>query len=316
MNKELTRKYGLLVGISLIWGSQFLFNAVALQQLPPLVVAVLRAAIGVVTLTAVLPLFDKKEQQPCGRGTTSIVKYYPMFFIIGIFEATLPFYLVAWGQQHVDSSTAAILMSTIPLFTIIMVAIFIRDEKITSNKIVSVIVGFIGILILLGPEAMQHLDNLMANLVGEIAILAGALSFALSLILIKKVSHLNHVRSARNILVCATIQLLPFAIFTSDLADIHFSYKSAVAILVLGIFAAGIVYAMYVSLIKMAGAAFTSLNSYLLPVIGLILGVIFMHDPTYWYTFVALAILLLAMAINEYPLIKQAITRKTHKRDS
>ena len=310
MNKALSKKYGLLLGISLIWGSQFLFNAVALQQLPPLVVAVLRAAIGVITLTAVLPFFDKKEQQPCGRGTTSIVKYYPMFFIIGIFEATLPFYLVAWGQQHVDSSTAAILMSTIPLFTIIMIALFVRDEKITSNKIISIIVGFIGILILLGPEAMQHMNNLMANLVGEVAILGGALSFALSLILIKKISHLNHVRSARNILVCATIQLLPFALFTSNFSTMHFDFKSVGAILVLGIFAAGIVYAMYVSLIKTAGAAFTSLNSYLLPVIGLILGVIFMHDQTYWYTYVALAVLLIAMALNEYPAIKKAISRR------
>ncbi|MDF1760915.1 MAG: DMT family transporter [Coxiellaceae bacterium] len=310
MNKEFTKKYGLLIGISLIWGSQFLFNAVALQQLPPLVVAVLRAAIGVVTLTAVLPFFDKKEQAPYGRGTTSIVKYYPMFFIIGIFEATLPFYLVAWGQQHVDSSTAAILMSTIPLFTIIMIALFVRDEKITSNKIISIIVGFIGILILLGPEAMKNMNNLMANLVGEVAILGGALSFALSLILIKKIAHLNHVRSARNILVCATIQLLPFAIFTSHISQLHFSYKSAGAILVLGVFAAGIVYAMYVSLIKTAGAAFTSLNSYLLPVIGLILGVIIMHDPTYWYTYLALAVLLVAMALNEYPAIKKAISQR------
>ncbi len=305
MNSSHSKKYALLIGIALIWGSQFLFNAVALEQIPPLVVAVLRAAIGALTLTLVLPFFDKKSSRHHTQG--SLLKYYPMFFLIGIFEATLPFYLVAWGQQHVDSSTAAILMATIPLFTIALVALFVRDEKITSNKIISVIVGFVAILVLLGPEAMAHLNNLMANLVGEFAILGGALSFALSLILIRKISHLNHVRSARNILICATIQLLPFALLTTNLSTTHYDLKSVGSILVLGVFAAGIVYAMYVSLIKLAGAAFTSLNSYLLPVIGLLLGVTIMHDQIHWNAPVALVILLIAMAANEWPLIKQKL---------
>lgn len=149
-----TIKYSLLIGIALIWGSQFVFNTAALQQLPPLMVAVCRSIIGALTLSIVLSVISHTKFQ--ASNLTLTLKHYGIFFLIGIFEAALPFYLVAWGQQHVDSSTAAILMSTIPIFTVLLVVIFVSNESINRYKIGSIILGFTGILVMLEPQAVQH----------------------------------------------------------------------------------------------------------------------------------------------------------------
>ena len=226
------------------------------------------------------------------------MKSYLLFFAVGFFEATLPFYLVAWGQQHVDSSIAAILMSTIPLFTVLLVAFFVKTETISSYQLVAIIFGFFGVCVLLGPQAMVQSKNLLHNLVGELSIVGGAISFAISLILIRSISHLPSIRSARNILFCASIQMFPVALYADKPWELHYTGVSICSVGVLGVFAAGLVYVMYMVLIKRAGVTFTSFNSYLVPVVGLTFGVFILQEPIAWNVPLALVILLVAMFLS------------------
>lgn len=285
--------YVLLLCIAWIWGSQFMFNEIALAHIGPTFVAACRGVIGMITLSIIL-IFLKEPS----KVKTFSPRHYVYFFIIGFFEATLPFSLVTWGQQRIDSSIAAILMSTVPLFTILFVALFAKSEKLNRYKISSIALGFIGVMVLLGPQTLTHGTHLLNNLGGEIAILGGACSFAISLVMIRHIAHLSAIRCARNILFCASLQMLPLSFIIERPLHMHYTWSGIGSLLVLGILAAGIVYVLYVTLIKRAGAAFTSLNSYLLPVIGLALGVAILHEPFYWNSGVALFILLLAMGLS------------------
>ena len=288
--------YLLLVLIALIWGSQFVLIKTALQSFPPLTLAMLRALTGAIALSILLLFFKSPSAD---EKTEHNLKSLCYIFCIGFFEATLPFMLISWGQQHTATSIAAILISTIPIFTIIFLAFFVKHEVLTVGKYLSVVIGFVGILVLLVPNAMQNMLNGTHNIMAELAILGGACSFAISLIMIRRVLGYGMVALVRNVLLSASIQLLPFALIFNHPWKLHPSLIAIGAIIVLGVVASGIVYILYVVLLKRTGAAFTSLNNYLIPLVGVALGIIVMHEHIHWNFYVAFIILIIAMLTNE-----------------
>lgn len=273
-----------------------MFNTIVLRYFNPEGVALLRAVIGFLTLSLVIPFTRERQNKlPLTKG------YALTLFVIGFFEATMPFYLVAYGQQDVASSVTSILMATIALFTLVMVMLFVRHEKITIFKILGLILGFIGVGILLLPDLIQSGPNLMHNLKGELAILTGAFGFAVALVMIRLFGHEgNPIRTARAILFSGIIQLgvislilhKPFWHQTPTLDSVG-------SLLLLGMFAAGLVYVLYVRLITSAGASFAGFTNYLVPLVGVLVGTVFLKEPVHTTTAVALVIILVAMVVCE-----------------
>ncbi|NKB46256.1 MAG: EamA family transporter [Legionellales bacterium] len=217
-------------------------------------------------------------------------------FIIGFFEATIPFLLVAWGQQYVDSAIASILIGTIPIFTVAII-ICLPRESFTLGNILSVIIGFIAVIVLLFPGISQ--DSISVNILGASAILIGALSFATSLILIKKLPAISPILCARTILFWASLQILPIALWQSNYTFSHIHLSGWFSILFLGIFCGGIVYLFFVLLINRAGPAVASLSNYLVPFVGVGLGVIVFQEKLSQYALIALILIVSALLINE-----------------
>jgi drug/metabolite transporter (DMT)-like permease len=286
--------YLLLIGIGVIWGSQFMFNKWAISTIPPTTMAASRCLIGALTLSLLI-------RQPRNQGffrSFSQTFHGPWLFylIIGLAEAAVPFFLVAWGQGQIDSGIAAILMGTIPMFTIIMVKLFIPSERLGLGSLFSVIVGFVGILTLIGPTSISGVPN---SLVGELAVLCAALSFSISLILIQRLPNLSPIVTSRNILVGACIFLVPAAIIIDHPWNIHTSALSILSLFILGVFCGGIVYVMYVVLVMRVGATFTSLNNYLVPIVGAMIGIVFLGETFKWNVIVALVLIMSAMFLNQ-----------------
>lgn len=261
--------------------------------------ATLRALIGALSLSILLFL---PTQKTFISKKNYDLRRFGYIFCIGFFEVTLPFMLISWGQQHTATSIAAISTSTIPIFTIIFLALFFKKETLNLGKYLSVIIGFIGILILLVPSAIKSIKTGQHNLLAELAILGGAASFAVSLVMIRRILDYDMVGLVRNILWCGSIQLLPLAVIFNYPWNFQLNVKAILAIIALGVIASGIVYILYVILMKRAGAAFTSLSNYFIPLIGISLGIVIMHEHIYWNIYVAFAILMLAMLVNELKL--------------
>ena len=290
--------YLLLIGIGVIWGVQFMFNEWAISSIPPTTIAASRSLIGAVILS--LFLIGQKQNQSFIQSFHGPWFFY---FIIGLTEAAIPFSLVAWGQGQIDSGTAAILMGTIPVFTIILTKIFIPKEQLTTGSLLSVVIGFIGIWILISPASAPGLQN---SLWGELAVLGAALSFSISLILINKLPDISPIATSRNILIGASTYLVPASLLIDQPWNIEISALSLFSLLILGTMCGGIVYVMYVMLIMRAGATFTSLNNYLVPVIGTIIGIGFLGEKLTWSAIVALMLIIIAMISNELGKSKQA----------
>jgi len=296
-----TINYLLLLGVGVIWGSQFLLNEFAVAAFTPGVIAAGRALIGFLTLSILVLVTSGDRPPERAKPTPGLWRHY---FLIGLFEATLPFYLIAWGQQRVDSALAAILMGTVAIFAIILAALFVKGERLRLGNALGVGCGFLGVVVLIGPGALR---GILDSVLGELAVLGGALSFAISLTLIKRLpSEIPVVVKARNILLCGSVQIVPLTLLLDRGASLHPTWPAALAVLALGTLCAGVVYVLFVALIDRAGSTFASFSNFLVPLVGVLLGVLFLGEQLKATDLIALALIIAGLAATHLPSRKLA----------
>lgn len=284
------KNYLLLFSISLIWGSQFLLNKWALESFGPFSLSAGRAVIGALTLSLIV-LFQKKPGKPRVRAA-------PWFIIlIAFFDAVAPMFLIAWGQTSVDSGIASILMGTIPVFTLIITYFMFRPLRIGPGEIISVVFGFTGIYLLFS----KGLEQATGTTAGALAILVGACSFALAMNLIKKLpGGLSPVIITRDIMIWASLLLVPAALMSEQPWEQPVSPRSWIAVGILGVIGSAFVYILFVILIRRAGPAFSTLANYLSPLVGVFNGVVFLHETPGIHAFLALAVILAGLTIDAF----------------
>lgn len=303
MNKKNLINYLLLFGIGITWGSQFTFNNLAVQTLSPYAVATARTLIAGICLFILL-LFINEKPSAAPTSIQQSNNKITLFktFLIALFEAIIPFYLVAWGQQYIDSSIAAVLLGTIPIFTALLVKIFISNEKLTPGLVLSILMGFIGLIVLLWPSLI-HAD--LTHLLAELAILAGAFSFSCALVIIKSLPNISPMRLTRNIFLIGAIPLvLNIIIFHPHSFD-NLNRTNVLSLIGLGIICSACAYSMFVKLISLAGATFASLSNYLVPVFGALLGAMVLGETIYLNVIIALVIILGGLAIAKIPALNK-----------
>jgi len=304
MNKQPTgTHYLLLLGIALIWGSQYIFNQIAVQQLPPLTLAAGRAGLGAMTL-ALIGLFMPEERRRCA---TQARKQWGTYLQLAFFEALLPMYLISWGQSRIESSIAAILMGTIPIFTLLLAPMIVGGKHWRPTTIASVISGFIGIVVLVGPSLHGGASN---SLIGECAILGAAASVSISLLLFSRLGETSPVISVRNILGIATVPLIILSCVFEQPWNLYVDLSTLEALAILGVFCAGLVYLMFARLIQLAGSVFTSLTNYLCPLVGVLLGALVAGEAVGLNAWLALVLIAAALVINQPKLLLRLFKSK------
>jgi len=281
------KKFSLLFAIGIIWGSQFIFQQEAIEHFPAIIIAVSRSLIGCLILCTVCYFLKLKS--------SSTKKDIIIYSIIGFLEATMPFMLVPWGQQFTSSSITAVLTGTVPFF-VVLLGPFIIKSRITLPNLLSITVGFIGLIILFYPSLVYEEHSL--NFWGILAILVATISFALSLLLLSKYTHENPVIVSRKILISSSIQLLILAAIFAPYKAVTISTPAVFSVIYLGVACAGIVYYLYALLIKEAGAVFTSFTNYLVPIFGVIFGIVINHDPSSLTVWISLTVILFAVSLN------------------
>ncbi|WP_434632492.1 DMT family transporter [Chromobacterium sp. CV08] len=292
-SKRSTLDYLLLLGVGMVWGGQFLFNAKAVEYFPPITVAAGRVLIGALTLSLLSLFIPEKTPEPSQRSTISIGL---LFAGVAVLEAVLPLFLIVWGQQHVDSSVTAVLIGSVPILTLIFSAFLSKNSKFSINSAMSVVLGFIGIVILVNPNT----SGLNADtLIYEIAIFAGAVSFALSLILFEKLPHGTPIRTARIILSVASVPLLVASLLLDKPWTLNWAIGGIVALMVLGIAGSALAYLLYATLVQRTGPVFTSISNFIVPMVGVILGVLVRGEQFGTKEWLALACIIAALAVNE-----------------
>ena len=292
MHKPVAIDYALLVGIGLIWGSQFVLNELAIESYPPLSVAAGRVYVGFLTLSLVVVLMP--------RGSVAIPpeidrQPWGLYSAIAFAEAILPCYLIPYGQQHVDSTIAAILLATVPIFTLILAPFIVQEERWGLIAILSAVVGFIGVLVLLIPSIE---GDVFSDIIGELAILGGALSFSLSLIMMKRLPAVPPVLAMRNVFMIGSLPLVVLALILDAPWTLGDDAASLLSLLGLGVLCGGLAYVMFIYMVNRTGPTFTSLVGYLITLVGVFIGIVYLGDRLEIHDIVALVLIVAALAIS------------------
>ena len=264
-------KYILLLIVGLIWGSQYVLNEIALNDFSVFGLASWRMFIGVVTLSLLIQII------PSERSTVLKLnkKLVTLFVFIGAFEAAIPFWLIGYGQMHIDSSVASIIMGLIPMFTLLLELGLKKGHKTSVYEILGMSLAFVGLIILIDPSA----DDFTGSVNGYIAIFMAAFCFAVGLILMEKIPRdISSLHATRFILALYAVPMI-FIWFYYNSDSIPTNTDSIMSVIVIGMFSSGIIYLLYLKLIRVAGPTFTSLSNYIVPLVGTFLGVWLLSEP-------------------------------------
>jgi drug/metabolite transporter (DMT)-like permease len=260
------KSLSLLLALALIWGSAFVLVKFALTSLPPLTLAWFRIAFASVTLYA------------CARWQGSVFpkgdrQFWTGAAITGLTGMALPFSLIAWGLTGTSSGIAAILIATVPLWTMLLAHVFVPDEAMTGRRLMGVVLGFVGILLLFTDKTGGGSKAFSAGL-----ILMASLSYSVMGIFIKKNTVHDTLAFSTAFTWCGLAFLTPVALVAERPWTLAPESAAMVSVAVLGAVHTGLATVLLMRLVGLAGVTYASLTNYLAPVATVILAAIFLSE--------------------------------------
>ena len=266
MRQPTITDYIFLVVLALIWASAFFNIKIATYSYGPVTIAFLRIFLGAIPVVG-LCFFKKIKIE-------AFSKDWFWFAAIGIINLVIPFFLIAYGVQKVQSNLAAILMASTPLSATVLAHFFTKNEKINFIKVLGVMIGFSGIVFLFSDNILINKNNFVSALL----ILGGSTFYVIGGLLTLKVSNKKNENVTASILIWATIFLLPITAYTEQPWNLNPRLDSTISLVYLGVFSTGLAWLMRFRILKNNGLVFQAQVAYLIPIFGIILGYIFLNE--------------------------------------
>jgi drug/metabolite transporter (DMT)-like permease len=274
----------LLFLTAVFWGVSYFFIKVAVISFTPCMVVAGRLFFA--SLFMLGYLFYTRNKLP--RKS----RFWKAFLVLGLTNCTLPYILISWSEVYIDSGLAAILGATMPLFTIIIGVAVVGQESFTWSKGIGLAVGLIGVVLLVGPEAVKGLG---INVWAQLANVAAAFVYAIAAVYGANLEDVKPVVATAGQVLMGFVTILPFT-----LAEVQWTMQLKIwpllALAGLGIFSTAIPYIIYFYLLSTVGPTNVSLVSYLIPMVGMITGVLFLGEKVTLLTVLALFLILAGVA--------------------
>jgi len=271
INQTMGKKEWLMLFLlSVLWGGSFFFVGIAVAELPPLTIVSLRLVLAALTLWFVMTLM--------GQRLPKSLSVWKTFFVMGLFNSAIPFSLIVWGQTHIASGLASVLNATTPLFTVIMAGVFLADERVSSRKVISIVIGFVGVVILIGPSS---LDGLGVNVFAQLAVLGAAASYGISGVYGRRFKKMNlpPLATATGQLISSSLVLLPISIIIERPDQLMFPSASVwISVIALAVFSTALAYILYFRLLSSSGITNLSMVTFLIPITAILLGVVVLDE--------------------------------------
>jgi drug/metabolite transporter (DMT)-like permease len=260
-----------LLALTVMWGSSFLFTKIAVSALS--METVVSARLVMAALILVPLMLGLSRRLPRGR------RLWLFFVLIALVGNLLPFSLITWGQRSIDSGLAGILMAVMPLATLALAHLFVPGERLTPYRVGGFLLGFAGVVVLIGPGALLAIGGDHGPLLPMLAVLCGALCYGVSAILARLRPASDAVSTAAAVTALAALMSLPAGIGVGGGVDVMTLSGSVVgALLFLGMLSTAVSLIVYFRLIQTAGPSFTSQLNYLIPLWAVGIGVLFLGE--------------------------------------
>ncbi len=283
-----------LLVLATIWSSSFTAIKFAVPTMPPLTLVAVRTVIAVCVLVPIMLVQGGRLPRDS--------KSWTIGFALGVFGISMPFFLIGWGEQRVSSSLAAILIGIMPLATMVLAHFFNEGDRFTLAKLAGIVLGFTGIVVLIGPEALQGLGG---DVVYQLAVAGAALCYAVNAVLTRNLPSggggRGDSRIGRGIMVllCGVAITVPLALAIDGPGAIWQADTNAwLGALYLGVLPTGLATLIYFRLVEVRGASFFSYVNYLNPVFGVVLGALILGEVLSAQAIAALALILAGVAVT------------------
>jgi len=272
--------------LSLLWGGTFLFAALAVREIPPFTLVLLRVALAAAALLIVVRLSGLPFPGPHAGWLA--------FFGMGLLNNVVPFSLIFLGQTQIAAGLAAILNATTPIFTVIVLHL-LAGEKATPNKIAGVVVGFLGVVLLVGPEA---LGGIGLSVAAQLACLGAAVSYGFALLWWRRYRETPPLVGAAGQLAASSVMMLPVALLADRPWTLPPPSVTAVgAVVAMALFSTALAYILYFRLISRAGGTNAALVTFLIPPSAIALGALVLGERLSMSHGGGLAVILVGLAL-------------------
>jgi drug/metabolite transporter (DMT)-like permease len=282
----MSRRYLLmLLLLAAIWGSSFMFIKVAVRELTPADVVFGRVFVATLGLLPAVPFLIG------WRGLIADLKRFAgPFILLGVTNVLIPFWFLAWSEKRLSSGLAAVLQASMPLFTALLALVFHRVQGVGGGRLVGVIVGFVGVVLLVGIQPR-------GDVLSALAVLFTALCYAGSALYAgARLRGVAPIAISLGTLVVATIASLPLGV--AQLPDTLPSWKAIGSIVALGTLGLSAAYLLYYALITRVGASYAALVTYLVPALALVYGAVFLGEGVTGAALGGLALILVGVALG------------------
>ena len=264
--------WGVLILTATLFGSSFLFIKISVADIPPFTLAAGRAALAAIAVVLFLYLSGGRLPKP-GKV------WLPMI-VLGLLTAVIPYVAIAFGQVHIDSSLGGILFATIPVFSVLIAPLVLREEQLTPSRITGVLTGFAGVIFAIGPGA---LSNLGTQFLGAGVTVLAALSYASGTIFARSLGGTSPIVLAAGQLLVAALVLVPVSLVVDAPWMLSPAPGPLASLAVVALFNTAIPVLLMFWLIGKAGASNTSLLAFFMPVASVLLGVLVLGESLGWF---------------------------------
>ncbi len=290
------RDWGMLVLLGILWGGSFFFARIAVAEIHPLTLVLYRVAIAALALHVYLAAVGP-----------SFRLAFPMagsFFLLALLNNIVPFTLMFSGQTELGAGAASILNATTPFWTMLVANMVTDDEKLSWNKVVGVIFGMAGTVVMIGPGVVADLG---APAWAKLALVGTALSYSFAAIFARRFRALPPQIVATGQLTAATVVMIPVVLVWNGTEGL-FSASPGVwaAVLGLAILATSLGYILFFALIRSAGSTNTSLVTLIVPVSAILLGALFLGERLAAFEFAGMTLIAVGLVVIDGRLIRRS----------
>jgi drug/metabolite transporter (DMT)-like permease len=262
------KHWAVFIALGVIWSSSFLWIKISLEEVGPITLVAYRAIFGLVVIGGWA--FIQRKVWPWGLGD-----WLP-FIVLGFTNIAAPFFLISWAEQEIDSAVASILNALVPLFTLVIAHYFLKDDRMTLQRVIGLLIGFCGVIVLLSKDIQSGQQD---SLLGQGAVILATLFYAASSVYARKSTQHTPglVRGAAPLVSASAVMWLGAGTLESPVVIPHLP-MTWVALLWLGVLASGIAFVMMYYLLHEIGPTRATMVTYLLPLGGVVLGVVFLNE--------------------------------------
>lgn len=270
-----------LLILTVLWGSAFAFIGHIVDYLPSAAMVFVRLSLAALMLTGWA--MYRGRRLPGLRD-----KRWIWFAGLGFFGNTLPFILIGFGQQTIDSNLAGILVATMPLATLALAHVFVPGERMTARMLIGFLIGFAGVVLLMGPSALTAMGG--ADTLAQLAVVGAAVCYGINAVLARLIPDTPASVSGAGMLITASVLAAPLGVWDLvQTSDVPLSAWSSVVWLAIGPTAIASVLLMQIA--RTAGPGFLAVVNYLTPIAAVITGVI-IGETIGWDALLALTVIL------------------------